>query len=322
MRIDPLVRDTALACIPKNMGLAESRSPRPVNRPRIEVTHGNQPRGSGQPTGRIGFTLIELLVVIAIIAILAAMVMPALSKAKAKAAGISCMNNTRQLTLGWRIYADDFNDYLLTEADGAPYSPNRNWCTGVLDFNGGNASNWNVNQDLSKSLLWPYIGKNARLFKCPADQSSVLVNNQRVPRVRSMSMSQVIGSSGWLDYPANNPKAWRQYGKFSEIAKPTKTILLVDEHPDSINDAAFAICCRNNQPGDPPSAARIVDFPASYHNGACGFSFTDGHSEIHKWIGSKIKAPVRYDDSLPLNVPAGDSWMDVQWMADNATVPQ
>lgn len=82
---------------------------------------------------------------------------------------------------------------------------------------------------------------------------------------------------------------------------------MVDEHPDSLNDAAFAICCRNNQPGDPPNSARIIDFPASYHNGGCGFSFTDGHSERHKRIGSKIKAPVRYNDSLPLNVPAGDS---------------
>jgi prepilin-type N-terminal cleavage/methylation domain-containing protein/prepilin-type processing-associated H-X9-DG protein len=281
----------------------------------------NNPNSRGQ-VPLAGFTLIELLVVIAIIAILGAMLLPALSKAKSKTQGISCMNNTRQLTLAWRMYADDYGDFVLTDGDGAPYPQNKNWCSGVLDFNGGNASNWDIKEDIVRSPMWPYMGKNATLFKCPADQSSVVVNGLRKPRVRSMSMSQAIGSSGWLDYPNNNTAAWRTYGKLSEIVKPVNTILLVDEHPDSINDAAFAIVCRNNQPSDPPGSARIIDFPASYHNGACGFSFTDGHSEIHRWIGSTIKAPVRYNNALQLNVPAGDSWMDAHWMADNATVPK
>jgi len=96
-----------------------------------------------------------------------------------------------------------------------------------------------------------------------------------------------------------------------------KTFLLVDEHPDSINDAAFAT---KSDGVDKPGTAQTIDFPASYHNGACGFSFCDGHSEIHKWRGSKIKAPVHYNDNLPLKVPAGDSWVDVAWMAENATV--
>jgi prepilin-type processing-associated H-X9-DG protein len=93
----------------------------------------------------------------------------------------------------------------------------------------------------------------------------------------------------------------------------------VDEHPDSLNDAAFAVQC---QGADQPGTAMIIDFPASYHNGACGFAFSDGHSEIHKWKGGKIKAPVRYNGALTLVVPAGDSWVDVNWMADNTTVRQ
>ena len=95
----------------------------------------------------------------------------------------------------------------------------------------------------------------------------------------------------------------------------------MDRHPDSINDAAFAVDCRDNlTPSNVSSTARIIDFPASWHNGAAGFSFADGHAEIHKWIGGKIKPPVVFDSNLQLNVPAGDSWMDTEWMALNTTV--
>jgi prepilin-type processing-associated H-X9-DG protein len=128
-------------------------------------------------------------------------------------------------------------------------------------------------------------------------------------------MSQVFGVGSWL--PANQ---YQTYAKGSSIRIPVKTFVLVDEHPDSINDAAFATQCAGNQDSDGPTG-RIIDFPAAYHNGACGFSFADGHSEIHKWKGSKIKnAPVKYDGSLPLNVDAGDSWRDAHWMAEVSTV--
>ena len=126
-------------------------------------------------------------------------------------------------------------------------------------------------------------------------------------------MSQVFDFGGWL--PAG---PWRVYSKLSTIAIPAKTWVLVDEHPDSINDAACAV--QMAKPG--AASAQIIDFPASYHNGACGLSFADGHSEIHKWIGSKIKAPVKYNGSLPLNVPAGDSKNDIIWWSDVTTVPK
>jgi prepilin-type N-terminal cleavage/methylation domain-containing protein/prepilin-type processing-associated H-X9-DG protein len=257
-----------------------------------------------------GFTLIELLVVIAIIAILAAMLLPALAKAKTKAQGIMCLDNTKQLTLAWRLYSDDNSDKLLGCQDGMP-NGRPNWMSGGLDFS-SNPVNWDINQDVTVSPMWVYTGKSAAIFKCPADQAMVQVGQKKLPRVRSNSMSQVFGFGSWLT-AAN----WWTYDKASTIILPVKTFLLVDEHPDSINDAAFATQSDN---ADKPAGAQIIDFPASYHNGACGFSFCDGHSEIHKWIGSKIKAPVRYNDYLQLNVPAGDSWQDVWWMAQNATV--
>ena len=134
----------------------------------------------------------------------------------------------------------------------------------------------------------------------------------KAPRVRSNSMSQVFDNGFWL--PAPN---WRTYGRLTDIVLPAKTWVLVDEHPDSINDAACAV-----QIAPPGSAtAQIIDFPASYHNGACGLSYADGHSEIHKWIGSKIKAPVTYTGTMGLNVSAlPDSVNDIIWWSSVTTV--
>jgi prepilin-type N-terminal cleavage/methylation domain-containing protein len=273
------------------------------------------PNRTGTCGIRNGFTLIELLVVIAIIAILAAMLLPSLGKAKMKGQGIMCMNNTKQLTIAWRLYADDNNDKLLACQGGLPERVN--WISGNLDFD-ADASNWDINADIAQSPMWPYCGKQAAIFKCPADKAMVTVGGIKRPRVRSNSMSQVFGYGEWLDKAYNRSQtAWQTFGKLSNIRNPVKTFVFVDEHPDSINDAAFANACTG---ADAQSTAQIIDIPASYHNGACGFSFSDGHSTIRKWIGSTIKPPVVYNGTIPLNIPARDSWVDVAWMAENTTV--
>src|ERR1051326_4122137 len=146
---------------------------------------------------RRGFTLIELLVVIAIIAILAGLLLPALARAKTKAQGIGCMNNLRQMMLGWRLYAEDFNDLLVASLAVDPAQRRPVWVTGGLDYNAGNRSNWDPDQDLTKSPLHPYFGRNYAIWKCPADKVTVTVSGTKKPRVRSNSMSQVFDFGGW-----------------------------------------------------------------------------------------------------------------------------
>jgi prepilin-type N-terminal cleavage/methylation domain-containing protein len=274
-----------------------------------------------------GFTLIELLVVIAIIAILAAMLLPVLARAKCKGQAAQCMSNGKQLMLGWRMYADDNRDNLVG-AMNIPWTPARpNWFTGGLDFNGGNQSNWNIQIDEVNSPLWTYIGKSTKVFKCPSDLSTVTANGTIYPRIRSYSMSQVFGTGEWLtgNYVQSPTGAfpWRTYDKLASVVLPAKTFVLVDEHPDTINDAALATDCSDNQPTSPPGQAKVIDFPADYHCGACGFAFADGHSEIHKWRGTLATIPINftgYGTVSPNQTLGAAAAVDLHWLADVSTV--
>ena len=269
---------------------------------------------------KTGFTLIELLVVISIIAILMGILMPSLGMARKMAQSITCSSHLRTLMIAWNLYAGDNDDKLVAAQTGMEGRPN--WFSGGLSFTSA-AVNWDIENNMTTSPLWTYVGKNRKIYKCPADKAEVTNNlGTWVPRVRSNSMSQVFGYGEWLNSsPSNRSQTvWRTYSKLTGIVHPGKTWVFIDEHPNSINDAAFANACTD---ASVPSAARIIDFPANYHNGACGFSFADGHALVRKWSGSKIKdAEVFFGigGGIALNVPAEDSWEDVQWMAENTTV--
>lgn len=251
--------------------------------------------------GQRAFTLIELLVVIAIIAILAAMLLPALGRAKQKAQGIQCMNNHRQLGLAWRMYADDSSDRMVYAShDLNPANPLNQyaWVSTVLDF-GPAQANWDPAADIKQRPLWPY-SPNAAIYKCPSDRSYADAPSGPTPRTRTMSMNFFLGgyAGGDASLAGGIASGWGNkfpiYLKTSDLNNsssapgPSKTFVFLDEREDSI-DAGNFMTVMAGYPIPPatastPAVYKTGDIPASYHGGSGGFSFADGHSDLRRWL--------------------------------------
>ncbi len=268
---------------------------------------------------RRAFTLIELLVVIAIIAILAAMLLPALSKTKIRAQGIACMNNGKQMMIAWRLYTEDNQDK-VPSAYGKPevWVNDRPRWTGNPVSDGIRPDNWNVDAFIAKSPLWTYCGKNGGIWRCPSDPARAKIATGPnagyvTPFVRSISMLGWFNSTDAQDFGPG----YTVYKKLSEVMDPgpSMTMVFLDERCDSINDGEW--CTGMDGWPNTPSAWKLVDFPASYHGGAGGISFADGHSEIHKWKDSRTTPPLSAG-GIPLNVSSPGN-QDAYWIMEHST---
>jgi prepilin-type N-terminal cleavage/methylation domain-containing protein len=261
--------------------------------------------------GRPGFTLIELLVVIAIIAILAAMLLPALSRAKGTALRAACINNEKQLTLAAFVYATDNRDMMPNQTyQPAASTNNPLWVQGAF-FQGPDNTNTTLLFSENYALFGSII-KSQGTYLCPADRTTVNIGGVLYPKIRSYEMNVYVGWSGIWDYRLWwGYKVFRKHSDFS-VAMPSGTFMFIDVHPDSICWPYFGV---EMQPG----YDYFFNFPSSAHSRGGVLSYADNHVEWHRWQDGRTIAAQSLNYHMHHELSTGN--VDLQWLRDRTTVP-
>jgi prepilin-type processing-associated H-X9-DG protein len=258
------------------------------------------------------FTLLEALVAVGIIAVLASILLPLLAHGRRRAQGVQCLNNLRQLQYAWHMYADDSDGKLLPNRHGKDVmgpTPNQtNWVGGWMDWT---SSSHNTNRAFLTDPEWariaPHLAYSAKVFKCPADHFQSPDNPG--PRVRSLSMDACMGE-GNNKTAAPGSTNLLICASLADVAMPANAWVFIDENPDSLNDGCFFVDVQQD---------RWLDLPASFHNGAGGITYADGHAELKKWVEPSTKRPVSMiEGNFWAFVPAGPK--DIKWL--QARTPQ
>ena len=293
------------------------------------------------PSRKSGFTLIELLVVIAIIAILAAMLLPALQHAKEQSKGIQCMSNQRQMGLGWQMYAHENKDYVVFSSADIGVTDVLNqyaWTEQTEDFS-SKPYNYDPSVDITVGPLYPYIN-SYMVYRCPSDTSMVHSNTATgplVPRVRSVSMNFFFGGFGGKNASiGGGVGAWGAlypvYLKTTDLIPgespgSAMTWVFIDERPDCINWGNYLTDMDGDYPSDPEIYQWNQDMPGIYHNGGAGFAFADGHAEIEHWLDPRTLIPIpgsvstgNYSGAGPAASPlTQQNNKDIRWMQLHTT---
>jgi hypothetical protein len=275
-------------------------------------------RNSSRNPPQSGLTLPDVLAVIATLGILAILIVPALGNQQPKAA--QCLGNMRELALAWTLYAGENNDRLAINSDPSlTYSPyyrgTPSWVSGVIDWTAGSQNtNAAFVVDPRYSLLGVYCGQNPQIFACPS--ANYLSRPQRAlgwtHRVRSVAMNGAVGDGNKYQQPYN-PFGWIDWYVARKTAdfqspEPSDVFVLLDEHPDSIDDQIFYV-----DPDLNNRASMLPELPGSDHDGACGLNFADGHATLHKWQATVARQPVTYTVRQRIPAPANDA--DALWLA-------
>jgi len=266
--------------------------------------HGRQRSGAG-------FTLVELLIVIAIIAILAALLLPALSAAKEKARKIQCLNNQRQLSLTWMLYTGDHNERLTPNGYGSATNldGNKLWVVGDTHLDPPAFTNLDYLLNPELAAFAPYL-KTANIYKCPSDRSTIAIDGTELPKVRSYSMNSYLGWTIPLGTFNSNIRWTFMKTADLAVADPSSLFVFLDVAPSSICHSAFVVVM---------GEIYYYHRPSVQHLGSGVLTFADGHAESHRWLEAQTRDLSLSGESSHFISPVPGN-RDLKWLQEHASI--